>query len=63
MPKAREAALKAVALDDSLAAGHMALAYIDLSYDWNWAQAEEQFRRALELDATLGSRAISIHES
>jgi TolB-like protein/DNA-binding winged helix-turn-helix (wHTH) protein len=50
MPKAREAALKAVALDDSLAAAHMALGYVDLNYDWNWAQAEEQFRRALELD-------------
>jgi serine/threonine-protein kinase len=42
--------LKAVALDDSLPAAHMALGYIDLNYDWDWAQAEKEFRRALELD-------------
>jgi TolB-like protein/DNA-binding winged helix-turn-helix (wHTH) protein/tetratricopeptide (TPR) repeat protein len=50
MPRGREAALKAVALDNSLAAGHMALAYIDLNYDWNFAEAESEFKRALELD-------------
>ena len=53
MPKAREAALKAVALDDSVAAGHMALAYIDLNYDWNFSEAEQQFKRALKLDPHL----------
>ena len=50
MPKAREAALKAVALDDSLAVGHTALAYIDLDYDWDLVEAEREFKRALELD-------------
>ena len=50
MPKAREAALKAVALDDSIAAGHMALAYIDLAYDWNFGEAAQEFKRALALD-------------
>ena len=50
MPKAREAALKAVALDNSLAAAHTALAYIDLYYDWNFAEAEGEFKRALELN-------------
>lgn len=53
MPRAREAALKAVALDNSLAAGHMALAYIDLNYDWNFAEAEGESKRALELDPNL----------
>ena len=53
MPRAREAALKAVALDNSLAAGHMALAYIDLNYDWNFAEAERESKRALELDPNL----------
>lgn len=53
MPKAREAALKAVALDNSLAAGHMALAYIDLDYDWNFSEAELEFKRALALDPNL----------
>lgn len=50
MPKAREAALKAVALDNFLAGGHMALAYIDLNYDWNFTEAEGEFKRALEFD-------------
>jgi TolB-like protein/DNA-binding winged helix-turn-helix (wHTH) protein/tetratricopeptide (TPR) repeat protein len=50
MPKARAAALKAVALDNSLACGHTALAYINLNYDWNFAEAEREFKRALELD-------------
>jgi TolB-like protein/DNA-binding winged helix-turn-helix (wHTH) protein/tetratricopeptide (TPR) repeat protein len=53
MPRAREAALKAVALDNSLAAGHMALAYIDLNYDWNFDEAEGESKRALELDPNL----------
>ena len=55
MPRAREAALKAVALDNSLAAGHMALAYIDLNYDWNFAEAERESKRALELDPNLAT--------
>jgi TolB-like protein/DNA-binding winged helix-turn-helix (wHTH) protein/tetratricopeptide (TPR) repeat protein len=53
MPKAREAALKAEALDNSLASAHMALAYIDLNYDWNFAEAERESKRALELDPNL----------
>jgi TolB-like protein len=55
MPRAREAALKAVALDNSLAAGHMALAYIDLNYDWTFAEAERESKRALELDPNLAT--------
>jgi TolB-like protein/DNA-binding winged helix-turn-helix (wHTH) protein/Tfp pilus assembly protein PilF len=55
MPRAKEAALKAVALDNSLAAGHMALAYIDLNYDWNFAEAESESKRALELDPNFAT--------
>jgi tetratricopeptide (TPR) repeat protein len=50
MPKARDAATKALALDDSLVYAHIALAYVAMLYDWNWAEAEREFRRALELD-------------
>lgn len=50
MPKAEEAAKKALALDESLADAHTSLAYIRLTYDWDWAGAEKEFRRALELD-------------
>jgi len=50
LPKAREAALKALALDESLAAAHTSLALINEFYDWDWQTAEERFRRAIELD-------------
>jgi TolB-like protein/Tfp pilus assembly protein PilF len=50
MPKAREAALKAIAIDDTLAEGHAALAMVFTAYDWNWSRAESEFRRAIELN-------------
>lgn len=50
MPQAREAALKAVALDDGLAEGHASLANVLLSYDWNFPAAHEHFERALALN-------------
>jgi len=48
--KARSAALKALELDDSLAEAHTALAYIKEAYDWDWDGAEQQYRRAIELN-------------
>ena len=48
--KGKDAALKAVALDHELAEGHSALASFIFSYDWNWAEAEKEYLRALELD-------------
>lgn len=48
-PKAKEAALKAVELDPSLAEAHASLAYIKTYYEWDWQGAEQDFRRALEL--------------
>ncbi len=50
MPKAKESAEKALALDESLADAHTSLAYIKLTYDWDWKGAEAEFRRALTLD-------------
>ena len=48
-PKARAAAEKAVELDQSLPEGHASLAYIRAYYEWDWAGAEREFRRALDL--------------
>lgn len=48
-PVARPHALKALELDPSLAQAHAALAYIKFYFDWDWAGAEQEFRRALEL--------------
>jgi serine/threonine-protein kinase len=51
MPKARQAAEKALALDDSLAAAHTALAYVKALYEFDWPVAEREFKRAIELNA------------
>ena len=37
----------------SLADGHAALATIFAAYDWNWAQAEREFKRAIELNPNV----------
>jgi len=49
-PKAREAALKALMIDNSLAEAHVASARVKGEYDWNWAEAEEEIVRAIKLN-------------
>jgi TolB-like protein/DNA-binding winged helix-turn-helix (wHTH) protein/Tfp pilus assembly protein PilF len=49
-PKARVAAEKAIALDDSLAEAHVSLAMVRGSYDWDWVGSEQEFKRAIELN-------------
>jgi len=51
MPKAREAAMKALQIDHDLAEAHASLAYVKFIYDWDWATAETEFNRAIELNA------------
>ena len=48
--KARTAALRAVALDSTLAEAYAALGDIQYWFDWNWAPAEQSLRRAIELN-------------
>ncbi len=50
MPRAQEAARQALALDDSEAAAHYASALVLQYYDWDWAGAEQAYRRALALN-------------
>jgi TolB-like protein/DNA-binding winged helix-turn-helix (wHTH) protein/Tfp pilus assembly protein PilF len=50
MEKAKEAALRAVALDDSLPEAHTALALVMQNHDWDWQRAEREFKRAIELN-------------
>jgi len=47
---AKEAAEKALHLDSSLAEAHTSLAAVRLLSDWDWTGAEQEFRRALELN-------------
>jgi TolB-like protein/Tfp pilus assembly protein PilF len=49
-PNAKAAALRAIALDDSSAGVHEALAAVRTWTDWDWKGAEPEWRRALELD-------------
>jgi TolB-like protein/Tfp pilus assembly protein PilF len=49
-PMAKDAALKALDLDEELAETHVALANIKSFYDWDWEGAEREFRRAIELN-------------
>ena len=50
LERAREAAQRALKIDDRLADAHASCATITKLYDWNWPQAEREYRRALELD-------------
>jgi len=50
LPKAKAAAQKAIEIDDTLAEAHAELGFIIFWYDWNWNAAENQFKRALELN-------------
>ncbi len=50
IPKAREFARQASALDESLAEPHTTLAYLSLTYDYDFSASEREFRRAIELN-------------
>jgi TolB-like protein/DNA-binding winged helix-turn-helix (wHTH) protein len=50
LTRGKAAAAKALELDEGLAGAHYALATAHTWYDWDWQNAEREFRRALELD-------------
>jgi TolB-like protein len=50
MPRARAAAERALALDDTVADAHTSLAIVLEDYEWKFAEAEREYRRAIELD-------------
>ena len=49
MPQARQAANRALQLDETPAAAHVSLGYVKALYDWDWPGAEREFKRALQL--------------
>jgi eukaryotic-like serine/threonine-protein kinase len=56
--RGRDAALKAIGLDPDLAPAHRVLGDIYKSFDWNWAGAQSEYARTIELDpADLHVRA------
>jgi len=50
LPRARQAAERALKLDDSLADAHTALGVVRFLYDWNWSGAEDELKRATALN-------------
>lgn len=53
LPKAKEAALKAVEIDENLAEAHSSLGLVKVYYDYDWYGAEHEFRKALKLNPDL----------
>jgi TolB-like protein/tRNA A-37 threonylcarbamoyl transferase component Bud32/Tfp pilus assembly protein PilF len=53
--QAKQSALRAVALDSTVAEGHLSLGMIHMFHDWDWAAAEREMDRAIALDSTLTS--------
>ena len=49
-PKAKQATLRALKLDGTLAEAHASLGFVLLNYDWNWAGAEVSFQQAIKLN-------------
>ena len=58
-PKAKAAATQALKLDDSLAEAHMALGFTRFWFDWDWAGAESEFTRAIELNPAHAETRMS----
>ena len=50
MPQSKEAALKALLLNDDLAEAHASLAVVSSDHDRDWKAAEQHYRRAIELN-------------
>ncbi len=44
---------KALAIDPSLAEAHATLAIVLAAHEWNWAESEREFKRALELNSNI----------
>lgn len=61
LPQAAEAARRAVVLDPTLAAGWQALAHVQTQGEWDWAGAEQSYRRAMALDPSAPMNLIFAH--
>jgi TolB-like protein/DNA-binding winged helix-turn-helix (wHTH) protein len=55
MPRARDAARKALMLDPSLAEAHAVLGMVACHYDYDWPAAEREYRKALQLNPSYAS--------
>jgi DNA-binding winged helix-turn-helix (wHTH) protein/tetratricopeptide (TPR) repeat protein len=58
LPKAKEAALRAVEIDENLGEAHSSLGLVKVYYDRDWDGAEREFRKAIRLNPDL----VSAHQ-
>jgi len=58
LPKAKDAALRAIEIDDNLAEAHSSLGLVKVYYDHDWIGAESELRKALKLNPQL----LSAHQ-
>jgi TolB-like protein/Flp pilus assembly protein TadD len=54
-PRAKAAALKAMEMEERLPEAHTSLGHINGRYDWDWAGAEREYKRAIELDPSYAT--------
>jgi TolB-like protein/Flp pilus assembly protein TadD len=55
VPKAKAASTRALEIDDQLAEAHASLGWSKFAFDWDWAGAEREFKRAIELNPSYES--------
>jgi len=54
-PKAKALASKALQIDETLAEAHTSLAFVLSCFDWDWAETEREFRKAIELNSNYAT--------
>jgi serine/threonine-protein kinase len=54
-PQAKDFAVRALQIDDTIAVAHTALANIKMFYEWEWEEAEREIKRALEINPSSTS--------
>jgi Tfp pilus assembly protein PilF len=54
-PKAKAAAMEALDIDDTLAEAHTSLGLVKEHLDWDWPNAEKEFKQAIQLNPNLST--------
>jgi tetratricopeptide (TPR) repeat protein len=52
-PIAKEFASRALRLDETIPEAHLSMGFVQFFYEWNWARAEMEYKRAIELNPNL----------
>jgi TolB-like protein/Tfp pilus assembly protein PilF len=54
-PKAKAAAVRALEIDDTLAEAHTSYAWSIMFHDWDWVNAEKEFKHAIDLNPSYST--------